>query len=94
MNKYRIRFNKTRGQSGRGTMEHVWRVFENEKEYLFKNLDILSPIKSEKDENGVDYNIVCYGYLTIDRNTSTANIKLSKKNQTEFFSKNSNLIEN
>ena len=43
MNTYQIRFNKTRGQAGRGTMDHVWRVFENGKEYLFKNLDIAVP---------------------------------------------------
>jgi len=79
MNKYSIRFNKTRGQPGRGTKDHVWRVFENGKEYLFKNLDITVPVKSEKDENGVDYNIVCHGYLTIDRDTSTAEIKAKQK---------------
>ena len=74
MNTYQIRFNKTRGQDGRGTMDHVWRVFENGKEFLFKNLDIATPVKSEKDINGVDYNIVCQGYLSIDRETSTARI--------------------
>lgn len=79
MNKYAIRFNKTRGQTGRGTMEHVWRVFENGKEYLFKNLDITVPVKSERDENGVDYNIYCHGYLMIDRETSTAVISASQK---------------
>ena len=72
MNTYQIRFNKNRGQVGRGTMDHVWRVFENGKEYLFKNLDITVPVKSEKDANGADYNIVCKGYLIIDRDTSTA----------------------
>jgi hypothetical protein len=55
-------------------MDHVWRVFENGKEYLFKNLDISAPVKSEKDANGQDYNIVCKGFLTIDRATSTATI--------------------
>jgi hypothetical protein len=74
MNTYQIRFNKTRGQAGRGSMDHVWRVFENNKEYLFKNLDISVPIKSAKDANGIDYNIVCKGYLNIDRDTSTATI--------------------
>jgi hypothetical protein len=74
MNTYQIRFNKSRGQIGRGSMEHVWRVFENGKEYLFKNLNITAPIKSEKDVNGLDYNIVCQGYLTIDKQTSTAHI--------------------
>ena len=72
MNTYQIRFNKSRGQAGRGSMDHVWRVFENSKEFLFKNLDITTPIKSKKDINGVDYNIVCQGFLSIDRETSTA----------------------
>jgi hypothetical protein len=76
---YQIRFNKTRGQTGRGTVDHVWRVFENGKEFLFKNLNITVPIKSEKDTNGVDYNIVCKGCLTIDRDTSTAVITESVK---------------
>ena len=75
MNKYTIRFNKTRCQTGRGTMDHVWRVFENDKEYLFKHLDITVPVKSEKDLNGADYNIVCHGFMSIDRNTSTAVIQ-------------------
>lgn len=82
MNKYQIRFNKSRGQPGRGSMEHVWRVFENGKEYLFKNLDISAPIKSEKDENGADYNICCYGFLTIERDTSTAVITAAVKSKT------------
>lgn len=69
---YRIRFNKSRGQEGRGTMDHVWRVFEDGKEYLVKHLDITVPVKSEKDSNGADYNIVCEGRMTLDRNTSTA----------------------
>lgn len=72
MNKYKIRFNKTRGNPGRGTVNHVWRVFENDKEYLFKHLDINVQVKSEIDENNVDYNIVCYGFLKIDRENSIA----------------------
>jgi len=79
MNTYQIRFNKTRGQAGRGSMEHVWRVFENGKEFLFKNLDIATPIKSEKDANGADYNIVCKGYMIVDRDTSTAVITSKQK---------------
>lgn len=75
MNKYSIRFNKTRGQEGRGSIDHVWRVFENGKEYLFKHLDINAPVKSEKDANGVDYNITCNGIMVIDKETSTAIIK-------------------
>jgi hypothetical protein len=70
--KYRIRFNKTRGQKGRGSLAHVWRVFEGDKEYLFKNLDIRVPVKSEKEKNSEDWNIVCEGTLSIDRETSTA----------------------
>jgi hypothetical protein len=70
--KYKIRFNKSRGQPGRGTMEHVWRVFEDEKEFLVKHLDITVPIKSEKDSNGFDYNIVCEGLMMLNRETSTA----------------------
>ena len=35
INHYTIRFNKTRGQPGRGSIDHVWRIFENgKKEYL------------------------------------------------------------
>lgn len=83
MNIYQIRFNKSRGQPGRGTMDHVWRVFENGKEYLFKHLDITVPIKSEKDLNGVDYNICCEGFLTIDRETSTAKITATVKEPVE-----------
>jgi hypothetical protein len=60
-------------------MDHVWRVFENGKEYLFKNLDISVPVKSEKDANGQDYNICCQGYMTIDKATSTAVIKAEIK---------------
>lgn len=77
MKTYHIRFNKSRGQEGRGTVDHVWRVFEGEKEYLFKHLDINVPVKSEKDANGVDYNIMCMGYLKPDRVTSTAVITSS-----------------
>jgi hypothetical protein len=72
LNKYRIRFNKSRGQEGRGTVDHVWRVFENEKEYLVKHFVINVPSQSEVDANGADWNVVCYGFLTLDRETSTA----------------------
>jgi hypothetical protein len=83
MNTYQIRFNKSRGQAGRGSMDHVWRVFENGKEYLFKNLDISVPVKSEKDVNGIDYNIVCRGFLSIDRDTSTATIGVEELNKSK-----------
>ena len=72
MNKYRIRFNKSRGQEGRGTFEHVWRVFEEDKEYLVKHFKLNVPSFSEIDSSGVDWNLCCYGTLTFDRDTSTA----------------------
>jgi murein L,D-transpeptidase YcbB/YkuD len=75
MNNFRIRFNKTRGNPGRGTRDHVWRVFENDKEYLFKNFSLEVDSKSEIDPSGVDWNVVCEGYLHIDRDTSTAIIR-------------------
>ena len=68
--KYAIRFNKSRGQAGRGTPDHVWRVFEVGKEYLFKNVKINVPSHSEYD--GGDWNIACEGIMLIDRETSTA----------------------
>lgn len=74
MNKYLIRFNKSRGQPGRGTAEHAWRVFENGKEYLVKHLDIQVPIKDEIS-TGPDWNIACQGFMTLDRETSTAIIR-------------------
>ena len=70
MNKYLIRFNKSRGMPGRGTPDHAWRVFENNKEYLFKNFKINVPTYSER--TGEDWNVACHGYMTIDRETSTA----------------------
>ncbi len=72
LNKYLIRFNKTRGQQGRGTLDHVWRVFENEKEYILKHVKINVSSHSEKSE--VDWNIACFGVMEIDRATSTATI--------------------
>ena len=72
MNKYKIRFNKSRGQVGRGTVDNVWRVFENGKEYLFKNFKLNVASQSEIDESGNDWNVVCQGVMTIDKETSTA----------------------
>jgi hypothetical protein len=72
MNKYRIRFNKTRGQEGRGSIDHVWRVFEGDKEYLVKNFKLNVLSQSEIDPSGIDWNLVCYGFLNLDRETSTA----------------------
>jgi len=72
VNKYAIRFNKSRGMEGRGTLEHCWRVFENGKEYLFKNFQINVPSQSEKEADSEDWNVVCFGVMTIDKKTSTA----------------------
>lgn len=72
MKKYSIRFNKSRGEPGRGSKDHIWRVFEDDaKEYICKHLRINTPITDEKDHNGTDYNIVCYGIMSLDKQTST-----------------------
>jgi hypothetical protein len=65
-----IRFNKSRGQPGRGTLDHVWRVFVDGKEYLFKNVNINTISYSER--TGEDWNIACDGLLEIDRENSIA----------------------
>lgn len=70
MSEYVIRYNQTRGQPGRGTIDHVWRVFEDGKEYLTKNVEINVPCRGAK--TGGDYSMVCEGKMTIDRETSTA----------------------
>lgn len=73
MSKFLIRFNKTRGQPGRGSMEHVWRVFENDKEFLFKHVRINVPSWSE--QTGEDWSIACEGRLVLDREASIAHIQ-------------------
>jgi hypothetical protein len=72
MNKYAIRFNKTAGQPGRGTTDHKWRVFEDGKEYLFKNFKVNVPCHNEFAYG--EWNLACDGVLVIDRETSTATI--------------------
>lgn len=72
MSRISIRFNKTRGQPGRGTPDHVWRVFVDKQEYLFKNVKINVPSASEKEEKSEDWNIACEGVLVIEKSTSTA----------------------
>jgi hypothetical protein len=72
MSRIAIRFNKTRGQPGRGTVDHVWRLFVDGQEYLFKNVQINVPSASEKEAASDDWNIACFGALQIDRETSTA----------------------
>lgn len=77
--RYRIRFNKTRGMPGRGTMLHVWRVFEGDKEFLVKNVVINVPSRGEKEPGTEDWNIVCEGVMRLDRETSTATIEENAK---------------
>lgn len=72
MNEYKIRYNHSRGQPGRGTNEHVWRVFENGREYIVKNVKINVSSEGKIDDDEMHWNIVCYGYLEIDKVTSTA----------------------
>ena len=70
---YLIRYNKSRGMPGRGTMQHVWRLFEGDKEYLVKHLSIQVPCHDEQAHG--EWNIACDGTLELDRETSTAIIK-------------------
>jgi len=72
--KFKIRFNKSRGQPGRGSEEHVWRVFAGPKEFIVKNIVINVPCRGEKDCCSQDWNIVCEGEMTMDRETSTITI--------------------
>lgn len=72
MNTYFIRFNKSRGHPGRGTMDHVWRVFENDKEYIAKHVRINVPSRSE--QTGADWSIACEGTMQFFTDTDTAAI--------------------
>jgi hypothetical protein len=72
--KFRIRFNKSRGQPGRGTEEHAWRVFAERKEYLAKHVILEVMSRTEKEAESEDWNIVCEGDMVIDRETSTIKI--------------------
>jgi hypothetical protein len=79
-NKYLIRFNKYRGQEGRGTIDHVWRVFEEEKEFLCKQVVINVPSHGER--TGEDWNMVCHGFMFVDKDTSTIIINKSPYQKT------------
>jgi len=74
MNKYLIRFNKSRGQEGRGSEAHVWRVFENGVEHLAKDVMINVPSWGELD--GPDWNIACKGYMRFVESVDLAIINL------------------
>jgi len=70
--KFRIRYNKTAGQPGRGSVDHKWRVFdENNKERLCKKVVLKALAWTEQDPNGVDWNMVCVGEMDIVKETST-----------------------
>lgn len=71
MNKYTIRFNKSRGQAGRGSILHAWRVFENGQEILAKHVRIETHSWTELDANGQDYNIACCGRMVFFDDTDT-----------------------
>ena len=77
MPKYFIRYNKFAGEPGRGSPDHKWRVFEGEKENLFKNFKVNVPCYSELAMG--DWNLACEGVLKIDRDTSTATIEVESK---------------
>mgnify|MGYP001398539875 FL=1 len=67
-----VRYNKTRGQDGRGSIDHVWRIFDNGKEYVVKNVRINVPSWGAK--TGEDWSICCEGVITVDKETSTITI--------------------
>jgi len=70
--KFRIRFNKTAGQPGRGTVDHKWRVFdETGKEWLCKNVRIQTVAWTAIDDNGVDWNFEVEGTMIKEKSTST-----------------------
>ncbi|CAB4142959.1 hypothetical protein UFOVP447_57 [uncultured Caudovirales phage] len=72
MSKFKIRYNQSRGKPNRGTEEHVWRVFEDDKEYLCKNVKINVPSYGAK--TGEDWSICCEGTMEVCRDTSTITI--------------------
>jgi len=63
-----VRFNKSRGQLGRGTPDHAWRVFVDRKEYLCKHVKIM--VVCETERSGEDWNIAMEGEIDIDREKS------------------------
>ncbi len=68
--KYRIRFNKSRGLEGRGTKEHVWRVFQGNTEWLARHVKF--DVTSWSEQEGPDWNIVCEGKMIFFNDTDTA----------------------
>ena len=83
MNKYLIRFNQSRGQPDRGTMLHVWQVFENDIEYLAAEVKInvasWSEMSNNQSGNTTDWNIACQGFMVLDHDTGTVTINAVQK---------------
>ena len=50
---------------------------EQQGTHEFANPVLKTPLKEVKEQNIIDWNIVCYGVLSIDRDTSTAIIRES-----------------
>ena len=73
MSTFLIRFNKSRGQQGRGSVDHVWRVFQDGKEFLCKHVNIQIPLTDVR--TGDDWNLTGQGEMIIDKETSTIIIK-------------------
>jgi len=70
--KYRIRYNKTAGQPGRGSVDHKWRVFDEDgKEYICKAVKIHTLCWTEQDPNGVDWNMVTEGKMIKEKLSSS-----------------------
>lgn len=81
MKKYFIRFNKSRGQPGRGSLLHVWRIFEGDNEYIVKHVNINVPCHDEVTGDGQgndDWNFACTAYMTLDEKTATATFHAKK----------------
>ena len=55
-------------------MDHAWRVFVDQKEYVVKHVVIDVPSRGEKEALTDDWNIVCEGQMILDRQTSTIKI--------------------
>lgn len=72
--KIRVRFNKSRGMEGRGTVDHVWRVFVGKKEYIAKHVIFDVLCHSEKECCSDDWNMVADGRIHINKETSTITI--------------------
>jgi hypothetical protein len=54
-------------------MLHVWRVFENDVEYLAAAVKLNVASWSEESE-GPDWNIACHGFMVLDHDTGTVTI--------------------